>query len=101
VGNAFYLRGISSRITAFSDEVAVSFDPARVAELEDFWKKHRDTVGLTVGHRELDRICEAIISLRASCEMGDRSAALVYLSLLRNAAEEIAKHEELSASNLF
>ena len=101
VFNALYVRSVSESILEQAEQIGVSFDENAVISLEEYWGKHRSFVGLTVGYRELDHVCETLISLRASCESGNRADAMLYLSLLKDAAEEMARHEELSVSNLF
>ena len=102
IGNAFYVKSVSEHILKESQRLAdEDYSPAIITDLEKYWKKHRTFVSLSVGHLELDHLSETLISLRASCESSSRADAALYLSLLHDAAEEMARHEELSFENLF
>ncbi len=102
VCNAFYVQAVSEHILEEAQRLADEDHSITViTDLEEYWKKHRDLVGLSVSHLELDHLSEILISLRASCESGSHSDAMLYLSLLHDTAEEIARHEELSFENLF
>lgn len=100
--NAFYVKTVSEHILNESQRLAdEDYSLSVITDLEEYWKKHRAFVGLSVGHLELDHLSETLISLRASCESGSRADAALYLSLLHDAAQEMARHEELSFENLF
>ena len=101
-GNAFYVKTVSSRIVSDTEALEKScYLPQAIQELEKYWEKHRGFVGLSVGHEELDRISENIISLKAACESKNKSDAKRYLLILQDLAKEMGRHEELSFENLF
>ena len=100
--NAFYVKSVSEHVLGEAQRLAdEDYSLSVITDLEEYWKKHRAFLGLSVGHLELDRLSETLISLRASCESGSHADAMLYLSLLHDAAEEMARHEELSFENLF
>ena len=100
--NAFYVKSVSEHILNETQRLAnENYSLSVITDLEKYWKKHRAFIGLSVGHLELDHLSETLISLRPSCESGSRSDTMLYLSLLHDAAEEMARHEELSFENLF
>ena len=101
-GNAFYVKEVSKRIVSDTKTLEESnYSPQRIRDLEKYWEKHRGFIGLSVGHDELDRISESIISLKASCESGNISDAELYLLILQDLVKEMGRHEELSLENLF
>lgn len=101
-GNAVYVKNVSDHIVSDTEALLKNdYPPNLIQDLEKYWEKHRSFVGLSVGHQELDRISESIISLKASCESKNTSDARRYLLILQDAAKEMGGHEELSLENLF
>ena len=100
--NAFYVKAVSNHIVSESEKIREENYPLNLAsKLEKYWMKHRSFVSIGVGHEELDRISQSILSLKASCESKNVSDANMYVLILQDAAEEIGRHEEISFENLF
>ena len=73
----------------------------RLSELEEFWKKHRDLFGLSVGFRELDHFEELLVELRWAHDGGLESEFQRCRALLLDAIEEISRNEQISVGNIF
>ena len=76
-------------------------DAGGIKELEKFWDKNRDIIGLSVSYREIDHFCETLISLRSYYESGNRSEFENSRAILIDAAEELARLERFSVGNIF
>ncbi len=103
VGNAIYVNRVAHHI---EDTVAaLSFDDTKTSvqidALEAYWEQHRPYVALSIGYRELDHLCESLISLRAAFDTKNASDFELYRQLTEDAAAELARLEQISVENLF
>ena len=72
-----------------------------LAELERFWNKNRNLIGLSVSDDELDRTESIIICLKTAYEENNEYEFEKYRAELKNSAVSIGRKEKLSIGNLF
>ncbi len=103
IGNAIYIHRVAAHLCAVTD--ALCFEGAKTGEALDelaaYWDRHRAFVSLSISYRELDRVCETLISLRAAYNTQNASDFECYRQLLADAADEISRLERFSVENLF
>ena len=103
IGNAVYIHRVAAHLCAAADSLC--FENAQTAETLDelmaYWDRHRAFVSLSISYRELDRVCETLISLRAAYDTQNASDFECYRRLLLDAADEISRLERFSVENLF
>jgi len=72
-----------------------------LSDLENFWERNQEKIGLSISNTYLDGIGRIIISLRCAYEAGDIQEVQKNCALLNDAAEEIRRTERLSLGNIF
>lgn len=102
-GNAIYVRHVAEHISGEAQTLSLESENAEqtLSSLEEYWKKHRPYVALSIGYRELDHLSESLISLRAAYDEKSKSDFALYRRLSIDAAEELARLEQFSVENLF
>ena len=100
--NANYVHRVSAHVCATAD--ALSFEDESTAntldELEKYWQQHRPYLALSISYRDLDHLCEALISLRSAYDMQNASDFELYRRIVSDSAAEIARLEKFSVENL-
>ena len=103
IANAIYIHRVAEHIR--SEAAAFSFEDPQTAEqlerLSFYWEHHRPLVALSLGYRDLDHVCETMISLRAAYDARSASDFEIYRRLLLDTADEISRLERFSVENLF
>ncbi|MBR2481659.1 MAG: hypothetical protein IKB58_02230 [Oscillospiraceae bacterium] len=102
-GNYIYINDVFTRMNASLDRLPDLDSPdceAACAALLEAWKKHTDTVGLSVCFNIVDRVSEQAETLRVCAACGDRFGFEVARSLLRDALEDMRRLERFSIENL-
>lgn len=100
--NAHYIRKQASFLTQTAELLQEEENrPTALAELEAFWQKHRNWIGLSVGFREMDHFGEVLTNLRWAYDTGDEQEFRRYRLLFLDAIEEISRTERFSVRNLF
>ena len=103
IANAIYVHRVTDHLREATE--ALVFDEASTADaldaLWEYWNRHRALIALSIGFRELDHVCETMISLRASYDTRSASDFEQYRRLLADAADEISRLERFSVENLF
>lgn len=74
---------------------------AAAQEIEDYWKKKENIIGLTVSYPFVDRISEEAARLTVSVQAGDLYGFESARALLYDAAEDMRRAEQFSIGNLF
>ena len=74
---------------------------AEAAELLVFWKRHVDTVGLSVEFIVVDRVSEQAKTLLTCAETGDRYGFAIARTLLGDAIEDMRRLERFEIGNIF
>ena len=72
-----------------------------LTELENYWKKKREIVGLSVSHIQLEKLGDIIINLRQAHLSGDEAEFQRNLKLLRELVRNLERTETISFENLF
>ena len=76
-------------------------DPLVYAEkLENFWNKNMPKLGLSVGFKELDRMSELIIDLKAYMELGNAGEVMRTAKLIEETADDISRLERFTLENM-
>lgn len=101
IGNACYVRHVSETLLHSLDTLSLSDEPSALDALEEYWHRHRALTGLSVGTRELDRLNESLLLLRAAYDTQDASEFIRYQQTARQAAEDLSRLERFSPENLF
>ena len=100
--NSYYIQRQADRLTQIAEQLTNEERRATVLqELDAFWQKHRDWIGLSVGWRELDHLGEILSNLRWAYEAQNESEFQRYRLLFSNAIEEISRNERISIGVLF
>lgn len=99
--NVGFIRGSAEYITECAERMA---DPSGrediLSELEDFWSRKHDIIGLTVPYTQLDHLSEVLVCVRCAHEAGDENEFQKYRALLVDAAEGISRTERFSIGNI-
>ncbi len=102
--NCIYINGVSQRLLSYIDQ-AEQIDVAQSSDITktiyDFWDKEFGKVSLSVRYSEIDKVDDHVAMLLAASESCDADEYKKALELLRGAAEEIARLEQLKFSNIF
>lgn len=104
VFNYYYINRISDALTAMAyDLPAVDEDDcyAAVSQLNEYWLEHQDRVGLSVSFVELNRVSDAITSIRSYASSGEGSDFECARELLLNAIREMRRLEAFTIGNIF
>jgi len=103
VGNAIYIHRVAEHLCGITDALCFEGPDTEDAlnELASYWERHRSFVALSIGYRELDHVCETMISLRTAYDTRNASDFECYRQLLSDAVQEIARLERFSVENLF
>lgn len=103
IGNAFYIHRVAAHLCEISDSLTFEEEETETCleMLEAYWERHRTFVALSISYRELDRVSEAMISLRSAYDTKNASDFEEYRRLFRDAADEISRLERFSVENLF
>ena len=97
VTSSLYVRSVSERIVALTLAIDLSGNDTRpLDELENYWQNRRSILDVAISRRELDRITETIVSLRASYVAKNMSDVRLYRELLLNCAKELSERERIS-----
>lgn len=101
--NTSYVHRVADHICREAEALTIGDVPSdeRLSSLEKYWEKHRPLVALSIAHRELDRLSEALIALRAAYDAGADADFTIQRQLVINAASELSRLEEISVENLF
>ena len=90
-----FLAKSAERLTDISDrEIALG-------ELENFWHKNRDLMGISISDDELDKTESIMVHLRYAYEQGNEYEFNKYRTELKDAAASLLKKERFSIGNLF
>ncbi len=103
VWNYIYINDVFSQMTRTLDAIP-SFDSpdceTACEALLETWKKHTDTVGLSVCFAIVDRVSEQAETLRICAACGDRFGFETARTLLRDALEDMRRLERVLIENL-
>lgn len=99
--NAIYIQDSAERIRAFAEEMK-HLENRQIAllELDAFWEKHQNLIGLSVSFRETDHLSEMIDCLVWAQNVENEEEFQKYLILLLDAADEIERADRFSIGNL-
>ncbi len=101
--NYIYINRVADEMCAQIDalpEIDAEDCPAQAAELAEYWEKHADTVGLSVGYTVVDRVSEQAATLSACAACGDVFGYHTALALLRDAVGDMRRLESFGIGNL-
>ena len=103
IGNAIYVRHVTEHVVQELQSLSVSdpFSAERLERLDAYWQHHKKYVALSISYRELDRLCEMLLSLRVAQDEKNAVNFELYRRLSVDAAEEVARLERFSVENLF
>ena len=101
IGNAVYVHRVSAHIRDVLERMDESNAEESLSALEAYWQRHRKYVALSVSYRELDHLCELLLSLRATLESENREDFTLYRKIAIDAADELSRLERFSIENLF
>ena len=103
IANAVYIHRVSAHLQSAANSLC--FESEQTAqtldELSAYWRRHRARIALSISYRDLDHVCETIISLRAAYDTQSASDFENYRQLLSDVAGEISRLERFSVENLF
>ena len=100
--NAGFINKCSEFIDRSAEELKIYGNREKsLNELERFWSKNRNLIGLSVWDDELDRTESIIICLRTAYEENNEYEFEKYRAELKNAAVSIGRKEKLSGGSLF
>ena len=102
--NGIYINGVSQKLLSYIDQaeqIDVSQSSDITKTIYNFWNKEFGKVSLSVRYSEIDRVDDHVAMLMAASESCDTDEYKKALELLRGAAEEIARLEQLKFSNIF
>ena len=102
--NGIYINGVSQKLLSYIDQaeqIDVSQSSDITKTIYNFWNKEFGKVSLSVRYSEIDRVDDHVAMLMAASESCDADEYKKALELLRGAAEEIARLEQLKFSNIF
>ena len=103
VGNYIYINEVFAQMSDALDAIPDLDSPDCAAACEAFletWKKHTDTVGLSVCFNIVDRVSEQAETLRICAACGDRFGFETARALLRDALDDMRRLERVSIENL-
>ncbi len=101
-GNIVYIRHCADYMKNAAERVLLDEESGdTLTELENFWEKNRKYIGLSVSYREVDHLCEMLISLRWAYDIKDEEELIKYRLLVQDAVKEIERLEQFSVENLF
>ena len=102
--NCIYINGVSQKLLSYieqAEQIDVSQSSDITKTIYDFWDKEFGKVSLSVRYSEIDRVDDHVAMLVAASKSLDDEGYKKALELLRGAAEEIARLEQLKFSNIF
>ena len=99
--NAFYVDSTLEKLDRLADRAFNEPSEKSLAELIDYWERHRSFVGLSASLREVDSVPENMLNLQTSFREGNSVMAEQSYSLLCNALDDIRRYEKLSIINIF
>ena len=103
IANAIYVHRTSKHICSLLE--TLSFEGAATKntldELQRYWDQHRPFIALSIGYRDLDHVCETLISLRASYEVQSAPDFELYRQVAADAVRDLGRLERFSIENLF
>lgn len=101
--NARYVHHVSAHICDTAE--SLSFEDgqtsAKLDALDQYWKQHRPYMALSISYRDLDHLCEVLLSLRSAYDTQNSSDFELYRRMVSDCAVEIARLEKFSVENLF
>lgn len=104
VFNYFYINRVSDELTVMAYDIpSVSEDGcyAAVSQLDEYWQEHQDHVGLSVSFVELNRVSDAITSMKSYAASGEDADFECTRELLLNAIREMRRLEAFTIGNIF
>lgn len=88
--NSIYVGRVTEHLLSEADAVSQeNFDTERIVHIEEYWSSRKKIIALSTPYRKLDKVDEALISLRCSVESGSADDVLLYRSLLIDALTEL------------
>ena len=100
--NAVYISSITDQMKSLSQAVCEASDTEKaISELSEYWETHEKYVSLSAGLRDLDKVTEEILKLRAACQSDNEHGKLQSCRLLIDALDDIKKHERFSMDSIF
>ena len=101
--NAIYVNHLSSqllaRLEAFPDTPGTTPEHS-AQDFLDFWLSHAEWIKLSAGFQATDRITEYALTVLAAVETGDAYGYRSAMALLKDAVDDLARHERFSFENL-
>lgn len=101
IGNVFYVHRTVDKLCLYTDAITAFSPSESVDRLSAFWKKHKKFIALSVGHSELDDICELIIILESAHKAGNTAAIEKCKKLISDKLAGITRFERISVENIF
>lgn len=98
--NIYIKRSAEYIVECVSDISFVSAPEEAIGRLEVFWKKNHPIIGLSVGFKELDRMSDLILDLKAYYQLGNLPEVTRTIDMIREAADEISRLERFRIENL-
>lgn len=99
--NAMFIKSFTKSLSCAADELASpNGREEKLTELETYWEKNREIVGLSVSHIQLDKFGDIIINLRQAHRYSDEAEFQRNLTLLRELARNLERTERISFENL-
>lgn len=96
--NALYIHSCADRLSEAAEKISVGGSPQ---QLESFWEKNKEYIGLSISETQLDHISRLVVSIRCDHEHEDEAELKKDLALLTEAAEGLRQYEKLSVKNIF
>ena len=103
VFNYFYINKISNELYVLASGISgVEEDGcyAGVSQLDQYWQQHHDRVGLSVSFVELNRVSDAITSMKSYAAAGEEADFECARELLLNAIHEMRRLEAFTIGNI-
>lgn len=104
VFNYLYINRVSDELTVMAYDIpAVGGDGryAAVSRLDEYWQEHQNRVGLSVSFVELNRVSDAITSMKSYAASGEDADFECTRELLLNAIREMRRLEAFTIGNIF
>lgn len=102
--NYFYINRFADELFVMVAEAPkVGFEGcySAVSKIDDYWEANRDIAHLSVNYAELNRVSEAISSMKAFATASNSSEYENARRLLLSAIEKIRRLESFSLNNIF
>ena len=102
--NHAFINRTSDRLVEMTEALPPADDPAcadAVSEIYDHWQKKHDIARISVSYIELNRVTDAISTMKVYAESGYRADFENARALLLNAIDEMRRLESFSPGSIF